>query len=364
MKLSEIISVIENFAPPSLQESYDNAGLLVGTPDMEVTGAILCLDSTEAVLDEALKKGANLIIAHHPILFSGLKRLNGKNYVERVIIKAVQNNLAIYAAHTNLDHVRQGVNGLIGERLGIADYQVLNPLKNRLRKLVVFCPQSHTEKVREALFSAGAGTIGKYDMCSFNIEGKGTFRGNDDTNPFVGQPGKLHTEEEVRIETIFPEYFEGRIISAMKAVHPYEEVAYDVYPLSNSNFSVGSGMVGELQQEMAETEFFDFVKEKMCVPVIRHTPFRGKKIKRVAWCGGAGFFLLPNAIAAGADAFITGDVKYHQFFDAENKIVMMDIGHYESEQFTPEIFYRIIREKFPTFALHLSNINTNPVTYY
>lgn len=373
MKIKEIISALEEFAPLSLQENYDNAGLITGNREMEVSEAMLCLDATEEVIDEAIQTKCNLVIAHHPIVFSGLKKITGANYVERTIIKAIKNDIAIYAAHTNLDNVQQGVNKKICEKLQLKNKRVLSPVKGKLMKLFTFAPTDQSEKVREALFAAGAGTIGNYDECSFNSEGYGTFRGNDETNPFVGEKGIQHKEEETKIEVIFPSWLQHKIISALKENHPYEEVAYDVVALSNEWTTTGAGMIGELEQSMTTNDFLSFLKEKMNVKVVRHTQLTARpdksgthdsRLTTIAVCGGAGSFLLKDAIAAGANVFVTADFKYHQFFDAENKIMICDIGHYESEQFTPEIFSEVLRRKFPTFATRFTSVNTNPINYY
>jgi dinuclear metal center YbgI/SA1388 family protein len=363
MKLKEITDHLESFAPLAYQESYDNAGLICGNHEMEINAALICLDSTEAVIDEAIATGCNLVIAHHPIVFSGLKKFNGKNYVERVIIKAIQNNIAIYAAHTNLDNVHNGVNAKIAEKLSLINCSVLAPQKNSLKKLATYCSVDKVEGVRNALFAAGAGAIGNYDECSFNTLGRGTFKAGENSNPYVGEIGKRHHEKEEKIECIFPAYSESKILKALFAAHPYEEVAYDVISLSNSNNLLGAGLVGELKSEMTETEFLKQLKQVMKADGVRYTALRDKKVKRIAVCGGSGSFLLQNAINAGADVFVTADFKYHQFFDAENRIVIADIGHYESEQYTSELFYEILKKKFTTFALHLSKINTNPIKY-
>jgi dinuclear metal center YbgI/SA1388 family protein len=362
MKLKEITDHLESIAPLAYQESYDNAGLICGSHDMEISAALICLDSTEAVLDEAIAAGCNLVIAHHPIVFSGLKKFNGKNYVERVIIKAIQNNIAIYAAHTNLDNVSDGVNAKIAEKLGLKNCRILVPQKDKLKRLITFCPQEKADEVRNAMFKAGAGQIGNYDECSFNSMGTGTFRAGENADPYVGRPGERHEEKEVKIETILPAHLESRVISAMIKAHPYEEVAYDLIPLSNVHKEVGSGMIGEIG-ETEEMDFLKGLKSAMKAESVRFTALKGKKVRKVAVCGGSGSFLLPAAIRAGADVFVTADFKYHQFFDAEDQIVIADIGHYESEQYTSELFYEILKKKFRTFALHLSKINTNPINY-
>lgn len=363
MKLKEIIRALEQLAHPSLQESYDNAGLITGNEEMEISGALICLDSIESVIDEAMAKKCNLVIAHHPIVFSGLKKINGNNYVERTIIKAIKNDIAIYAIHTNLDNVCAGVNSKICEKLGLVNTEILSANSN-LRKLVTFVPADHAEAVKNAVFEAGAGRIGNYDECSFAVSGEGTFRAKDGANPFVGAIGERHIEKEMRVEWIFESFLEQPIIAALKSAHPYEEVAYDVYPLTNKHQFTGSGMIGELTTEMEFEDFLLYLKSNMLTNCIRYTNSISNKVKKIAICGGSGSFLLPVAIARKADVFITADFKYHQFFDADNKIVIADIGHYESEQFTGELLNDLLKEKFPTFAVRLSEINTNPVNYY
>lgn len=364
MKLRELTSYLEELAPLSLQESYDNSGLLVGDPEMEVSQALIALDCTEAVLDEAIRLGCNLVISHHPVVFKGLKRLTGSNYVERTVIKAIQHQIAIYAIHTNLDNVTGGVNSKIAEKLGLEERQILSPKKQLLRKLTVFVPLDHAENVRQALFDAGAGTVGDYDQCSFNVQGIGTFRAGEGTQPFVGVIGQQHQEQETRVEVVYPAYLQHKIISALYAVHPYEEVAYDIYTLENAHQQVGSGMVGQLPEPMNPIGFLQFLKDSLNAQVVRHTALPAKKVRKIAVCGGSGGFLLQDAIRAGADVFVTADYKYHEFFDADGKIVIADVGHFESEQFTQELLLEIIQKKFPTFAVRLTEIQTNPINYY
>ena len=364
MKIAEVIQVIEQFAPLSYQESCDNAGLITGDPGTDATGVLICLDSTEEIIDEAIRKNCNLVLAHHPIIFSGVKKISHSDYVGRTIIKAIQNNIAIYAAHTNLDNVQQGVNKKICEKLGLIKCKILSPKTSLLKKLVTFCPKDQAEKVRAAIFSAGAGKIGNYDECSFNIDGTGTFRAGKGTDPFVGKIGERHAENEVRIETIFEAVHQTQLIRALIESHPYEEVAYDIYPLDNNHQNVGSGMIGDLENAMDEKDFLSLVKTNMKTDCIRHTKLTGQKVRKAAVCGGAGSFLLNDATRQGAQFFISADFKYHQFFDADNKIVIADIGHYESEQFTKNIFYDLLNEKFPKFALHFAETVTNPVSYF
>ena len=362
--LKDVTTFLENFAPLGLQESYDNAGLITGDYNSEIKTILITLDVTEKVIAEAIQKKAELIVAHHPIIFSGLKKITGSNYIERAVIKAIKNDIAIYASHTNLDSVQSGVNGKICEKLGLQDCRILQPAAQQLKKLVTFIPSEHSQIVQEAVFNAGAGNIGNYDSCGFVTEGLGSFRGNENANPFVGNKGEIHREKEIRFETIFPSYLQGKIISALLKAHPYEEVAYDIYPLENYTQLTGMGMVGNLPQPVAEKKFLQLLKETFNTGLIKHTAFLGKPVKKIAVCGGSGSFLLNKAIASGADVFVSGDFKYHQFFDAEDKIVIADIGHFESEQFTKELFYELLTKKFPTFAVHLSETVTNPVNYF
>lgn len=363
MKIAEIIQTIEEFAPLSLQESYDNAGLLVGNKDIECTGTLICLDAIEAVIDEAIKKKCNLVIAHHPIIFSGLKKITGKNYIERVVIKAIKNDIAIYACHTNLDNVRLGVNNMMADKLKLINRKILEPKSKVLKKIYTYVPQQHKDTLLEALFAVGAGNIGNYSECSFSVDGVGTFKGNEKSNPVVGKKNKKSTEAEAKIELIFPAYLEAKIITTLLKNHPYEEVAYEIITLDNYYQNIGAGLIGELEQPMKESEFLDYLKQKMKTNTIRHTAFLKRKISKIAICGGAGSFLLQKAISQQADVFVTGDFKYHQFFDADNQILIADIGHYESEQFTAQLFNKIISEKFRTFAVQISTINTNPINY-
>ncbi|MCT4591104.1 MAG: Nif3-like dinuclear metal center hexameric protein [Carboxylicivirga sp.] len=363
MQIQNIINELEQFAPSALKEDFDNVGLLVGDASDEVKGVLITLDITEKVIDEAIEKDCNLVVAHHPIMLSGLKKINGRNATERIVIKAIRNNIALYASHTNADSVINGVSGKMCEKLGLENCKVLSPKKESLLKLVTFVPSEQAETVRTAIFDAGAGQIGNYDACSYNLSGEGTFRGDENTNPYVGEKGKIHTEKEMRIETILPSHIKNRVIKALIKAHPYEEVAYDLYPLANEWKTTGLGMVGELPHEIDEATFLNRLKNTFQTGCVRYTDLLNKPIKRVALCGGSGSFLLGKAIAEKADVFVTGDFKYHQFADAEGRILIADIGHFESEQYTKEVFFEILTKKFSNFAIHLSNVNTNPVNY-
>lgn len=363
MKLTEIINCLEQWAPSNLQEGYDNSGLIVGHPNAEVSKALISLDCIETIVDEAIEIGAELVIAHHPIVFSGLKSLTGRSYIERTIIKAIQNNVAIYAIHTNLDNVKSGVNQKIAQKIGLENLSILDPKGKLLQKLVFFCPLSHATAVRLAVFEAGAGEIGNYDSCSFNGGGFGTFKAGEGAKPFVGEQHQLHQEEELRIETVVPNYLLSNVLKAMIEAHPYEEVAYDVYNLENKWSEVGSGMIGQLAKEVSMNDFLKQLKNDLNTEVIRYTHPHRSKVKTVAICGGSGSFLLPKAMAKGADVLVTADFKYHQFFDAEDKITIADIGHFESEQFTMELIQEYLKEKMPNFATYLTKRKTNPINY-
>jgi len=341
MKIKELIQCLERLAPLSLQESYDNSGLLIGSPGKEVHKALIALDVTHAVMDEAIAKGAGLIIAHHPLIFKTLKKLQGGNLVEDLVIKAIKNDVAVYAIHTNLDNVSGG----------------------KLKKVVVFVPESHLDQVRTAMMEAGAGHIGNYSHCSFVSHGEGSFKALEGTHPFVGKQGELHYEKEARLETIVPDTLLNNVLQAMRAVHPYEEVAFDIYDLENKSITTGSGMTGELPEAMDPLDFLSMVKTRLGALAIRHGWLIDRKVKKVAICGGSGSFLMEKAFRRGADAFVTADLKYHDFFFYQNQMILVDAGHYETEQFTKELIFDYLKEKFPTFALQISEENTNPVSF-
>jgi len=363
MKIKDITSCIEEIAPLNYAEGFDNVGLLVGNYDSEVSGVLVTLDTLENIVNEAIEKGCNLIVSFHPIIFSGLKKLNGNNYVERVILKAIKNDIAIYAMHTALDNSFQGVNAKICEVLGLKNRKILIPQKNTIKKLTTYAPLENAEKIRTALFKAGAGSIGNYDNCSFNTEGYGTYKANEKANPTIGEKGKIHTENETFISVIFEKHLEKNILRALFKAHPYEEVAYDIVPLDNIHQEIGMGMIGELPEEQTEKNFLKFLKTTMNAKGIRHSKLLGKPIKKVAVLGGSGSFAINNAIQKGADIYVTADVKYHEFYKAENQVIIADIGHYESEQFTKDLLVEILTKKFPNFAIILSQKNTNPIYY-
>ncbi|MBD0825048.1 Nif3-like dinuclear metal center hexameric protein [Aestuariibaculum marinum] len=364
MIIQDVINHLETLAPLAYAEDFDNVGLLVGDKKAKLTGVLVTLDTLEAVVDEAIENNCNFIVSFHPIIFKGLKKITGKTYVERVVLKAIKHDIAIYTMHTALDNAFQGVNDMICNQLQLTNKQVLIPQPQTIKKLTTYVPKNEAEELRAALFEAGAGTIGNYSNCSFNVEGYGTFNGNENANPTIGEPGTTHTEVETKITVTFPKHLESQILKTLFNTHSYEEVAYEVITIENKNQHIGIGMVGELDQPMDEKSFLNYVKDKMNTECIRHSDFLNKSIKKVAVLGGSGSFAIGAAKAAGADAFITADLKYHDFFTAENSILLTDIGHYESEQFTKNGLVAHLTKKITNFAIILSKTNTNPVKYF
>jgi dinuclear metal center YbgI/SA1388 family protein len=364
MKVKEVIKIIEDFAPLQYAESFDNVGLIVGNSEAEVSGILVSLDTLETIVDEAIEKNCNLIISFHPIIFKGLTKIVGKNYVEKVVLKAIKNDIHIYAIHTALDNHYMGVSAKMAEKLGLVRTKVLMPKSGQLKKLTTYVPVKNGEELRRALFDAGAGQIGNYDHCSFNWQGIGTFRGNDHSNPTLGEKGKDHEENELCIQAIFEGHLEQGILQALRQHHPYEEVAYEIVTLDNLHQNIGMGIVGELSAEKTTPDFLSDLKRIFHLKVIRHSDLIHKKIKKVALLGGSGSFAIKNAISAGADIYVTADLKYHDFFQAEGKVVLADIGHYESEQFTKNLLVELLSKKITNFAIILSENNTNPINYY
>ncbi|MDR3250556.1 MAG: Nif3-like dinuclear metal center hexameric protein [Tannerella sp.] len=363
LRIKDILNEIEHYAPLSLQEDFDNSGVQVGDVDQQATGALLCLDVTEEIVDEAINAGFNLIVSHHPLAFRPFKSITGKNYIERCIIKACKNDIVIYAAHTNMDNAFGGVNYKLAELFGLGEVRTLSPRRDSLVKLAVFVPESSADTLRKALFKAGAGHIGNYSSCSFNAEGNGTYLASEECHPYRGEIGVLHTEKEIRIETVFPEYLKSSVISSLLSVHPYEEPAYDLYRLENEWKTTGSGVIGILPEWEDELIFLQRVKDVLNVECLKYSPLTGRKLRTVAICGGSGSFLINDAIAAEADIFITGEAKYNDFYDVENKILLAVTGHYESEICTKDLFFAVISKKFPTFAVQNSVVNSNPIKY-
>ena len=370
MIVQDVINHLHDLAPLNYAEDFDNVGLLVGDKNQTVSGVLVTLDTLEAVVDEAIENNCNLIVSFHPIIFKGLKKLTGKTYVERVVIKAIQYNIAIFSIHTALDNAFEGVNSIICDQLQLQNKKILIPQSGTLKKLQTYVPNENAEVLRTALFNAGAGNIGNYDACSFNLEGKGTYRGNEESNPTLGQKGELHTENETLISVVFAKHIESKVLKALFGAHPYEEVAYEITTLDNTNHYIGMGMIGELAQEMEELDCLQYIKERMNTACVRHSELRGKPVKKIAVLGGSGSFAIGAAKASGADLLVTADLKYHDFFSAENSILLADIGHYESEQFTKSFLVDYLSKKITNFAaalpagrVVLSKTNTNPVKY-
>jgi len=363
MTVKNITDYIEELAPLAYAEDFDNVGLLVGNYNKEITGVLVVLDTLENTIDEAIDKKCNLIISFHPIIFKGLKRITGNNYVERAVLKAIKNDIAIYAIHTALDNSSQGVSAKMCEILGLKNTNVLIPQKGNIKKLTTYVPHKNADSLRNSLFEAGAGNIGNYNNCSFNIEGTGTYQGNENSNPVLGKKGTMHTEPETFISVIFEKHLEGKILNTLFKNHPYEEVAYDVVTLDNKHLEIGMGMVGELNEKMEALSFLRFLKQKFNLKTLRFTDLNNKKIKKVALLGGSGSFAISHAKHSGADIYITSDLKYHDFLSAENEIILADIGHYESEQFTKNLIVDYLTKKFTNFAIILSEKNTNPINY-
>ncbi|MDR3272054.1 MAG: Nif3-like dinuclear metal center hexameric protein [Flavobacteriaceae bacterium] len=365
MKVADIAQILENFAPKSNAENFDNVGLLVGSLQDEVRGILVTLDCLENVVEEAVQKNCNLIVTFHPIIFSGLKSLTGKNYVEKAVVKAIQNQVNIYAVHTNLDVAKEGVNSEICNRLSVKNIKPLIPKNHCINKLQTYVPNEYFLQVQKALFEAGAGEIGNYKNCSFRTLGKGTFLPTENANPFIGEADKLEETEELMLNVIFENYKRKQVLEALQNAHPYEEIAYEIYTLDNENQELGMGRIGELDEEISETEFLKHLKKSLPTGCIRHTTLRGKSVKKVAVLGGSGSFAISAALAAGADVFVTADIKYHEFFQAEGKILLADIGHYESEQFTKNLLYNLLKNSAKAeFSIIISEENTNPVNYF
>jgi dinuclear metal center YbgI/SA1388 family protein len=364
MKISKILDILENMAPLGYAEDFDNVGLLTGNATTEATGILVCHDALEEVINEAVAQNCNLVVCFHPILFSGLKKITGKNYVERAVIKAIKNDIAIYAVHTALDNHSQGVNKFFADALGLTNTKILVPKEGFIRKLVTYTiPENHIQ-LRNALFNAGAGSIGNYENCSFNSTGAGTYQGNQFSNPEVGQRGEFMEANEIKLEVTFEKHLEGKILKALFANHVYEEVAYEIYTLQNRHQNIGLGMTGEFPEPMTETDFLALVKQNIQTGGIRHSAFTDKQIKKVAILGGSGSFAIKNAIAAGADAYLTADLKYHQFYEAEGKLLLADVGHYESERYTADYIAGYLSENISGIEIKVANTNTNPVKYF
>ena len=363
MLVKEVTDILEELAPLAYAEDFDNVGLLIGDWKTEVSGVLVTLDTLENVMDEAIENNCNLIVSFHPIIFSGLKKITGKTYVERVVIKAIQNNIAIYSMHTALDNSKDGVNAKICEVLGIENPEILIPQKQTIKKLTTYVPKADADTLKKALFEAGAGNIGNYSHCSFVNEGTGSFQAGADANPVKGNIGEIHLEKETQIHVTYQKSQEGKVLNALFKSHPYDEVAYEIYSLENTNQHIGMGMIGTLKTPVEELAFLNHVKKTMNAAGVRHSSLLGKPVQKIAVLGGSGAFAISTAKAAGADVFITADIKYHQFYEAENKMLIADIGHYETEQFTKNLLVDYLTKKIPNFAVRLAESKTNPIKY-
>ncbi len=362
--VQDILSTLNKKAPFSLQESYDNSGLIIGDLTQQVSGICIALDCTLEVLKYAKKHKANLVVTHHPILFKPIRKIGNQSWEEKIIRFSIKHNINILSIHTNLDNIKAGVNDKIGEKLGLKNLNILSPKSQILTKLITFVPIDHFSSLREALFSAGAGAIGNYDHCSFSSDGIGSYRPNQQAKPYKGTSGITEQVKEKKLEVIFPNYLSNFIVQTLEKHHPYQDVAYDLLALKNASKDIGAGMIGTLDKAMALSDFLALIKKTFKTSVIKYAVGTKKKVRKIAFCGGSGFFLLKHAIAKGADVLLTSDLKYHDFFEAKEQIHLIDIGHYESEQFTNQLIKEILREKFPKFAIRIVKTSTNPVKYY
>jgi len=363
MKLSELCSYLDTAVPLSFQEGYDNSGLQVGLPGREISSALITLDVTEKVIDEAIQKGCDIVISHHPLIFNGIKKITGVSATDRILYKVIKNDIAVYASHTNLDMMNEGVSRKMAQKLGLRNIKVLLPLKGKLMKLVTFIPEDHLEKVREAVFNSGAGFISNYDRCSFSVSGTGSFRAGESTNPYTGEKGIDHFEKEIRFETVLFSHLKEKVVNALIEAHPYEEVAYDIYSVENDNIDYGVGCTGDLPEPLSGNDFLSLVSSVFDSHGIRYSGLTDKTVRKIALCGGAGASLINDAVSSGADVYMTGDIRYHSWFEADDRILLVDCGHFESEKFSTEILYDLIVKKFPKFAVRFSETNTNPINY-
>ncbi|MDX2495518.1 MAG: Nif3-like dinuclear metal center hexameric protein [Desulfuromusa sp.] len=332
--VSDVIGLLNRLCPTYLAEDWDNVGLQVGNPAAEIDKILVCLDAEEIAIQEALRQGAQLIISHHPLIFRPIKRLSPTDMTGRVLFQAIKHDISVVSAHTNLDRAADGLNDWLAERLGVLGVVPLEqPTGGYFYKLVVYVPLGHEMEVRDAVFAAGAGQVGAYDHCSFNSRGTGTFRGNQETRPFIGTPGEIEKTEEVRFETIVPAPVLNKVVSRMLKVHPYEEVAYDLIPLANEHLQVGLGRVGQLKKSILLQQFADQVKEKLQLPALKLVGDLEQKISRVAVCGGTGMSMFSAAVRHGADCLVTADIKFHEAQRARAEgVALIDAGHFATEQ--------------------------------
>lgn len=363
MQIKDVISILEQMAPLAYAEDFDNVGLLVGDAQANLTGVLVAHDALEEVIEEAIAKKCNLLVCFHPIIFSGLKKLTGKDYVQRAVMKAIRNDIAIFAVHTALDNHKEGVNKIICDQLGLINPRILSPKTQFIKKLITYAPLKYFQNVLDALHQAGAGNIGNYSQCSFSLSGEGRYMPMPGSTPTSGKIGELAVESEQRIEVTFEAYKQSAVLAALRKAHSYDEIAYEIYQTDNVHQEIGLGMVAELPHEMDERDFLHWVSDRMQAPGIRHSALLGKPIKKVAVLGGSGAFAIPAAKAANADVLVTSDLKYHDYFQAEGQLIVMDIGHFESERYTKNYIVDFLKKKITNFAISLSEVNTNPVKY-
>ncbi len=367
MKVNDIHSILAAWAPKEIAWERDNVGLQVGDPEANVRGVLVCLDCTEQVILEARKQKADLIVSHHPLLFRAPKSITTADETGRAIRALIENKTNLYSAHTNLDFTAGGTSFAIAEALRLKNVEFLRKSYEVDKKIVTFVPRLHTQKVRNAMAEAGAGIIGNYDYCSFGIAGTGSFRGNSAANPAIGTKGKLESAEEIRLEMIGKQWNTEKIVKAMIAAHPYETVAYDIYPLQNASTEFGMGIIGTLKQPMGLSSFLQLVKKQLNARVLRRTTALNNVVQRIAACGGAGGELVDTAIAQHADVFITADVRYHDFHHATGKITLIDAGHFETEHPVVNAVVRKlnteIRKLGQRIPVRAAKTSTNPIYY-
>lgn len=364
MKINQIVQILEEWAPTSYAEDFDNVGLLVGNKNRSCTAALITHDVSVAVVEEAIANNCNLIICFHPIIFKGLTAITGKNYVEKTVLKAIENKIAIYALHTALDNHEFGISYHLGQLLSLTKQRILIPQKNNLFHLTTYVPISDKEKLLTALHDAGAGSLGNYSHCSFSVAGEGRFLPHQNSTPAIGEKNAMTHVEEVQIGVIVPKHTQQKVLNALENAHPYETVAYELIAIENQHPNIGLGSIGELKSPLPINDFLKKVKSALNIPYIRHSESGKKNIKTVAVLGGSGSFCIDAAKRQGADALVTADLKYHDFFKAEKDLLLIDAGHYETEQFTKRLILEYLTKKIPNFAFTLSEENTNPVKYF
>lgn len=367
MTVHDIHKLIAAWAPNDIAWERDNIGLQVGEMEAGVKGVLVCLDVTDRVIAEAKKRNTNLIISHHPLLFRPPKSITPKDQIGSCVIGLIENGINLYSAHTNLDFTRGGTSFATAEALGLRHVDFLHKSYHVQKKIVTFVPEQSVDKVRDAMAGAGAGAIGNYDHCSFGTIGAGSFRGNDSAKPAAGEKRKLEHVSEARLEMIANQWDVVNVVEAMRSAHPYEEVAYDVYPLENTSSEYGIGIIGTLERPMRLEPFLNLVKKRLHAKAIRRSMNPNNTIRRVAACGGSGAELADVAIAQGADAFITADVKYHDFHHATGKILLVDAGHYETEHLVVNAVVRKLKSDFEKMGngvpIVATQISTNPIYY-